>query len=306
LYINPGQTGVFSFKGKIMANGNLKLAVQKTGRLSEKSLEMLKSCGLEIDDYGQRLLVSARNYEIDILFLRDDDIPEYVQDGVADIGIVGENVMIEKQSKVEIIKRLGFSKCKLLIAVPEKSELKEISQIKGKTIATSYPNILRDFLKAEKIDAKIIEISGSVEIAPSLGVADMICDIVSTGNTLKMNQLKKSFPVFDSEAVLIKSKSFAMDVHKQDLLKSLLIRIDSVLTAKKSKYLMMNVPKRSLDKITRILPSVKSPTVLPLADGDMVAVHAVIPAETFWEIQHLLKNAGASGILLLQIDNMII
>lgn len=289
-----------------MANGNLKLAVQKSGRLSEKSLELLKACGLEIDNYGQRLLVSARNFEIDILFLRDDDIPEYVQDGVADVGIVGENVMVEKQSTVSLVKKLGFSKCKLLIAVPEKSEFNEISEINGKTIATSYPNILGNYLKENQIEAKIIEISGSVEIAPSLGVADMICDIVSTGNTLKMNKLKKSFPVFDSEAVLIKSGSVDLDDHKQLLLNDLMSRIDSVLTAKKSKYLMMNVPKNSLDEIVKIIPSVKSPTVLPLADPDTVAVHAVIPAETFWKIQHKLKNAGASGILLLQIDNMIV
>ncbi len=289
-----------------MANGNLKLAVQKKGRLSEKTMEMLKACGLEIDNYGERLLVPSRNYDIDILFLRDDDIPEYVKDGVADIGIVGENVMVEKQAAVSIVKRLGFSKCRLLIAVPENKELSNLNEINGKTIATSYPNILKSFLKENSINAKIIEISGSVEIAPSLGVADMICDIVSTGNTLKMNKLKKSFPVFESEAVLIKSSAVEMDSHKKELLDNLLIRIDSVLTAKKSKYLMMNVPKNQLEKVIEILPSIKSPTVLPLADENLVAVHAVIPSETFWQINNKLKDAGASGILLLQIDNMIV
>ncbi len=285
---------------------NLKLAVQKKGRLSDKSLELLKLCGLEIENYSERLYVTAKNFDIDILFLRDDDIPEYVQDGVADLGIVGENVVFEKKSDLLQLRKLGFGGCKLLIAVPELTELDTIEDINGKTIATSYPNILQGFLDKNNIKAKVITLSGSVEIAPSLGIADMIMDIVSTGNTLKMNKLKKSFPVFESQAVMISSKTLANNPGKTALLEDLLRRIDSVMTAKKSKYLMMNVSKENLSEVLKIVPSVKSPTVLPLASGDMLAVHAVIPSETFWKINLKLKEAGASGILLLPIENMII
>ncbi len=285
---------------------NLKLAVQKKGRLSDKSLELLKLCGLEIENYSERLYVTAKNFDIDILFLRDDDIPEYVQDGVADLGIVGENVVFEKKSDLLLLRKLGFGGCKLLIAVPELTELNTIEDIDGKTIATSYPNILQGFLDKNNIKAKVITLSGSVEIAPSLGIADMIMDIVSTGNTLKMNKLKKSFPVFESQAVMISSKTLANNPGKTALLEDLLRRIDSVMTAKKSKYLMMNVSKENLSEVLKIVPSVKSPTVLPLASGDMLAVHAVIPSETFWKINLKLKEAGASGILLLPIENMII
>ncbi len=284
-------------------NGNLKLAIQKKGRLTEKSLELLRHCGLEIENYSERLVVSVRNFPLDILFLRDDDIPEYVQDGVADIGIVGENVIYEKQTNTETLEKLGFGKCSLQLAYPENNELKTLSDVNGKIIATTYPKILKDFLIKNKLEAKIIELSGSVEIAPSLGIADLICDIVSTGNTLMMNKLKKSFKVFDSEAVMISSGNSKI---KSDILNDLLGRIRSVLKARSSKYLMMNIPKNSLDKITGIIPSLKSPTVLHLADEQLLAVHAVIPSDTFWKIVDDLKSAGASGILLLPIENMIL
>ena len=287
-------------------NSNLKLALQRKGRLTEKSLELLQHCGLDIEDYSERLVVSVRNFPLDILFLRDDDIPEYVQDRVADIGIVGENVVYEKQAKTVLLEKLGFGRCSLLIAHPENNELKEIAELNGKTIATTYPKILKDYLEKNKIDAKIIELSGSVEIAPSLGVADLICDIVSTGNTLMMNKLKKSFEVFKSEAVLISSENLLTDSKKKEILDDLLKRIRSVLRARSSKYLMMNVPKASLEKITNIIPSLKSPTVVPLANPDLVAVHAVIPSDKFWQIIDDLKAAGASGILLLPIENMIL
>jgi len=288
-----------------MLNGNLKLAVQKSGRLTDKSLQLLRNCGIDVENYSERLLITARNFELDILFLRDDDIPEYVQDGVADLGIVGGNVVTEKQADVEIIKKLGFGKCELLIAVPEKYSLKNVNELNGKTIATSYPNILKNFLQKNKIEAKIIELSGSVEISPSLGVSDFICDIVSTGTTLKMNHLKPSFTVYETESVLISSKN-KFTPEKQKLVDSLAMRIDSALNARKSKYLMMNIPKSSLDIIKDKLPSLKSPTVLALADETMLALHAVIPADKFWEIQSDLKNAGASGILLLPIENIIL
>lgn len=286
-------------------NGNLKLAIQKKGRLTEKSLELLRHCGLDIENYSERLIVSVRNFPLDILFLRDDDIPEYVQDGVADIGIVGENVIYEKQTQTTMLEKLGFGRCSLMLAYPENKELKKIEDINGRIIATTYPRILKDYLGSNNLNAKIIELSGSVEIAPSLGVADLICDIVSTGNTLMMNKLKKSFKVFDSEAVLISAASSLSDEKKNDMLNDLLRRIRSVLTARSSKYLMMNVPKNSLEKIINIIPSLKSPTVLHLADANMLAVHAVIPSNKFWSIIENLKAAGASGILLLPIENMI-
>lgn len=285
-------------------NGNLKVAIQKKGRLGEKSLDLLRSCGFDIENYSERLFVSANNFKLDVLFLRDDDIPEYVQDGVADIGIVGENVLIERGAKTEIVKKLGFGKCKLMIGVPEGEDLADITSLNNKKIATSHPKLLGNFLTQNSLNSKIIEISGSVEIAPSLGVADYICDIVSTGNTLKFNKLKKSFSVFESEAVLIKSKDFNQT--KQDLLYEFKARIDSVLLAKNSKYLMMNSTREGLEKIQKIIPSLKSPTIVPLAEKNLVAVHAVIPQEQFWNIVDDLKSAGATGILLLPIENMIL
>lgn len=289
-----------------MLNGNLKLAVQKKGRLTEKSLQLLRNCGLDIEDYSERLIISARNFELDILFLRDDDIPEYVQDAVADIGIVGEDVLYEKKSDVDVIRSLGYGKCQLSLAVPEGKEIKNISELNGKKIATSFPNLLKSFLDKNNLSSKIVEISGSVEIAPSLGVADYICDLVSTGNTLKLNKLSKSFDVFSSQAVLIANKELKNLPDKFLILEDLLLRIDSALKAKTSKYLMMNVPKASLNDIEKIIPSLKSPTIVPLADEAMVAVHAVIPSDKFWNIHKQLENAGASGILLLPIDNMIV
>ena len=287
-------------------NSNLKLAIQRKGRLTEKSLELLQHCGLDIEEYSERLVVTASNFPLDILFLRDNDIPEYVQDGVADIGIAGENVVYEKQVNTVVLEKLGFGKCSLLIAHPENSELKNITEMNGKIIATTYPKILKDYLGKHGVEAKIIELSGSVEIAPSLGVADLICDIVSTGNTLMMNKLKKSFEVFKSEAVLLSSENLLKDSNKKDILEDFLKRIRSVLKARTSKYLMMNVPKASLEKITGLIPSLKSPTVVPLANPDLVAVHAVIPSNTFWQIIDDLKAAGASGILLMPIENMIL
>jgi len=290
----------------ITNNGNLKLAVQKKGRLTDKSIELLKLCGIDIENYAERLVVSSSSFPLDLLLLRDDDIPEYVQDGVADIGIVGENVIVEKKAKVEMLQKLGFGKCKIMLAAPEYLKFESIQDINNKTIATSYPNILQTYLKEQNLSAKIIEISGSVEITPALGVADLICDIVSTGTTLMMNKLKKSFSVFESQAALICSASTLKDEKKNEILNELLRRIRSVLTARSSRYLMMNVPVQSLEKIERMIPSIKSPTVVPLADPNMVAVHAVIPADLLWKIVDQLKQEGASGILLLPIENMIL
>jgi ATP phosphoribosyltransferase len=287
-------------------NGNVKLALQKDGRLTESSLQLLRNCNLDIEKFSDKLVVSIRNFKLDLLFLRDDDIPEYVQDGVAELGIVGEDVIKETKSDVKIVKKLGFGKCNLRIAIPENIELKSLSDLNHKRIATSFPNILSDYLLQNKIDAKVVHISGSVEAAPSLGIADYICDLVSTGNTLKLNKLKASINVLESEAVLIKNKGLRSNSEKYNIYLKLLSRIESVLNAKNSKYLMMNVEKKSLSDILKLIPSLKSPTVLPLADENLLAVHAVIPAEKFWEIVDDLKSAGASGILLLPIENIVL
>ncbi len=287
-------------------NGNLKLAIQKSGRLSESSLQLLRNCSLDIEKFNDRLVVSVRNFKLDLLFLRDDDIPEYVQDGVAELGIVGEDVLNETKANVKVVKKLGFGRCSLRIAIPENDNLKSTNDLNGKRIATSFPNILKNFLEQNNIDARIVNISGSVEAAPSLGIADYICDLVSTGNTLKLNKLKSSISVLESEAVLIKNKNLKSQSNKYQIYLKLLSRIESVLNARNSKYLMMNIPADSLNTILQIIPSLKSPTVLPLADNHSLAVHAVIPSEKFWEIVDDLKTAGASGILLLPIENIIL
>jgi len=289
-----------------MKKDRLKLAIQKNGRLTDETLSLLKKCSFNIDHYKERLMVSVQNFPLEILFLRDDDIPEYVQDGVADLGIVGENIVYEKRADVETIAQLGYGKCSLGIGVPENEELKNISELNGKTIAITYPNLLSDFLNQNGIKSKIIQISGSVEIAPNLGVSDFICDLISTGNTLKMNKLKKSFSVMDSQAVLIKNKKLTENKNKEENYTLFFRRIMSALNAKNSKYIMMNIPKKSLDTIIEIIPSLKSPTILSLADETMLAIHAVIPSDTFWEIENELKKAGASGILLLPIENIIL
>lgn len=289
-----------------MLNGYLKLAVQKNGRLTEKTMHLLRTCGLDLENYYERLIVTAKNFELDVLMLRDDDIPEYVQNGVADIGIVGKNIVLEKNADVGIVKNLGFGNCSLMLAVPENDYPEDLPYLNGKRIATSYPNILSDYLLKNGINAKVIEISGSVELAPSLGVADLICDIVSTGNTLRLHKLKKFASVFESAAVLISNRQLQNDPEKYSGFAKLFARIESALNAKNSKYLMMNIPKDSLERIIHIIPSLKSPTILHLADESMLALHAVIPSDKFWEINYELKEAGASGILLVPIENIIL
>ena len=288
-----------------MENRNLRLALQKNGRLTENSLQLLRNCNLDIEKFNDRMIVSVRNYNLDLLFLRDDDIPEYVQEGVADIGIVGEDIVEENNADVDVVKKLGFGKCKLRIGIPETDEIDDIKALENKRIATSYPNILKKFLKSNNLKANVINISGSVEVTPTLGISDYICDLVSTGNTLKLNKLKSSLTVLESEAVLIKNKNLDELTDKYQIYSKLLARIESVLNAKNSKYLMINVPKDSLQTILKIIPSLKSPTILSLAEEYLCAVHAVIPAEKFWEIVDKLKAAGASGILLLPIENIV-
>lgn len=279
----------------------LKIAIQKSGRLNEKSVEILKNCGLVFDNYKSSLISSVTNFPLEILFLRDDDIPEYVQDGIADLGIVGENVIEETGAQVSFLQKLAFGRCNLKIAVQNSSTIKTIEDLAGKTIATSYPIILGKFLASKKIAANIRTISGSVEIGPGLGLSDAIFDIVSTGGTLKSNGLKSFADVMSSEAVLIGNKS--IETHPE--VAELLQRIRSVLSAKATKYVVLNIHKNNLKTVIDLLPGVKSPTIVPLFEEDWVAVHSVIAEEDFWDKINSLKAAGAEGILVMPIEKII-
>jgi ATP phosphoribosyltransferase len=280
----------------------LKIAIQKSGRLNEKSVELLKNCGLNFENYKSSLISPVSNFPMEILFLRDDDIPEYVQDGIADIGIVGENMIEETEADVNYLQRLGFGKCTLKIAVQNDSAIKTIADLNGKAIATSYPAILGKFLEKNNIKSDIRMISGSVEISPGLGLSDAIFDIVSTGGTLKSNGLKPFADVMQSEAILIGNKN----IENQDLIQELIERIQSVLRAKETKYVVLNVAKENLDKVVDLLPGVKSPSVVPLAEPDWVAVHTVIQERDFWEKISKLKQAGAQGIVVMPIEKIIV
>lgn len=280
---------------------NLKIAIQKSGRLNEKSVQLLKNCGLDFENYKSSLITLASNFDLEILFLRDDDIPDYVEQGIADLGIVGENVIEESLAQVQYIQRLGFGKCTLKIAVPKDATYNSIKDLDNKSIATSYPNILNRFLKEHQINADIHSISGSVEIAPGLGLSDAICDIVSTGGTLKSNGLKPFADVCKSEAILIGREG----IEQNPILIELLQRIQSVLRARETKYVVLNVEKTNLPKITELLHGVKSPTVVPLAEEDWVAVHTVIPEEDFWGKINQLKAVGAQGIVVMPIEKII-
>lgn len=282
----------------------LKIAVQKSGRLSEQSLGLIKECGIEFSNGAGKLTAGAQNYPLEILFLRDDDIPGYVTDGVADIGIVGENVLQEKGVKADIKEKLGFGSCRLSIAVPKSFDYKSIKDLKGKKIATSYPNILSRFLKQNKIAASIHEISGSVEIAPGIGLADAICDLVSSGSTLLSNGLKEAEVVLQSQAVLIAGKK--LSAAQKKTLDDFLFRIRSVRAAKNNKYILLNAPNQSIDKIIKILPGIKSPTVLPLAESGWSSIHSVVNEDEFWHIIDKLRKAGAQGILVVPIEKMIV
>ena len=282
----------------------IKIAIQKSGRLSEDSLSLIRECGIKVSNGMGKLKSEAANFPIEFLFLRDDDIPGYVEDGVADIGVVGENVAVEKGREVAIAKKLGFSKCRLSLAVPKNAVYNSLEDLQGGNIATSYPVILGQYLKEKGIAATIHEISGSVEIAPSIGLAEAICDIVSSGSTLFMNGLKEVETIFRSEAVLIKGKS--LPAEKLELLDRLLFRIDAVQRGRNNKYILLNAPEEQLEKIISILPGMRSPTVLPLAEKGWNSVHSVIQEEEFWEVIDQLKAAGAEGILVVPIEKMIL
>ncbi len=281
----------------------LRIAIQKSGRLNEESMKLLKECGIDLGNGINKLKTEADNFPIEVFFLRDDDIPQYVEDNVADIGIVGENVLLEKDKKVKLIKKLGFGKCRLSIAVPKDQNYKGIKSLNGKKIATSYPVILQNFLKKEKVKAEIHEISGSVEIAPGIGLADAICDLVSSGSTLFMNGLKETETILKSEAVLIGNNKLSKA--KQEILNKLLFRIDSLRAAKNNKYILLNAPNNKLKEICALLPGMKSPTILPLVEEGWSSVHSVVNENMFWDIIEKLKAKGAQGILVVPIEKMI-
>ncbi|MFY0628266.1 MAG: ATP phosphoribosyltransferase [Reichenbachiella sp.] len=282
----------------------LKIAVQKSGRLNDESIGLLKNCGIHIDNGKDQLKASASNFPLEVLYLRNGDIPQYVEDGVADIAIVGENLLVEAGNDIEIVRKLGFSKCKLSLAVPKEVDYPGIEFFQGKRIATSYPNTLQNFLDKNNIKADIHVIKGSVEIAPNIGLAEGICDLVSSGSTLFKNGLVEADRILKSEAVLVKSKKLTLE--QEEILTKLLFRLDAVQKGKKSKYALMNVPNDKVKEVIDLLPGMRSPTVLPLAEEGWSSVHTVIEEGKFWDIIDQLKGAGAEGILIVPIEKMVL
>ena len=282
----------------------LKIAVQKSGRLSEKSLELLSECGIRLENGERKLKTISSNFPIEILFLRDDDIPQYVEQGVADIGIIGENEVWEKNKNINIVKKLGFAGCRLSLAIPKDADYPGITYFDNKRIATSYPVILQKFFNGTNIKVEIETISGSVEIAPGIGLADCIFDIVSTGSTLQINGLKEVEVVTTSEAVIISNPE--LGASKKEILKSFLFRIQSVKNAAENKYILLNAPNSSIDEIASLLPGMKSPTILPLNEKGWSSMHSVIKEDEFWDIIDKLKYLGAQGILITNVEKMIL
>ena len=282
----------------------LRIAIQKSGRLSDDSIHLLKECGIDLRNVKDRLRTVSENFPIEVFFLRDDDIPEYVQDGVADLGIVGQNVLAEKNSKVETVEALGFGKCRLSIALPKTVKYEGSKSLEGKRIATSYPHIVQEYLQQNKINATVHEISGSVEIAPGIGLADVVVDLVSSGGTLFMNGLQEAEVILDSQAVLVSNQQ--LSVEQKQILEKLLFRIRAVKKAKKNKYVLMNSPNEKLSEIISLLPGMKSPSVLPLAETGWSSVHSVLSEDEFWDKIEKLKLAGAEGILVVPIEKMIL
>ncbi len=289
----------------IAGNGRLKIAIQKSGRLTDESVELLRKCGFDFEFQRHGLYSPCRNFDIDLLALRDDDIPEYVQDGVADLGIVGENLVRERNAKVKHLTRLGYGHCKLIISVPAKSKVTTLEKLKDKRIATTYPVTLKHFLRTNKMKADIVELSGAVELAPALDVADAICDIVSTGTTLRVNGLKPLTTVLESQAVLISNPTSYGGEKKRELIERLMIRISGCLQARGKRYMMMNAPAASIERLKKILPSLKSPTIVPLAEKDMIALHTVVGEDEFWDLMEKLKKNGARDIVVVPIETII-
>ena len=283
---------------------SLKIAVQKSGRLFEDSIKLLKDCGISYDNGKDQLKVKVENFPIEIFFLRNSDIPQYVEDGVVDVAIVGENLLIEKQKDIETVLKLGFSKCRVSLAVPKEIETDDLQYFQSKKIATSYPNTVKNFLKENNIQAEIHVISGSVEIAPNIGLADGICDIVSSGSTLFKNGLRETVTILKSEAVLAKNKNLSAE--KLVILNKLVFRIEAVRRSSNTKYILMNVPNDKITEVTNILPVLKSPTIIPLVEEGWSSLHSVIEEKRFWEVIDELKNAGAEGILIVPVEKMIL
>jgi ATP phosphoribosyltransferase len=282
----------------------LKIAVQKAGRLNEDSLQLLKDCGISIDNGKDQLKASASNFPLEVLYLRNGDIPQYLKDGVVDIAIIGDNVLIEKGNGIKVIERLGFSKCRVSLAVPKGLKYKNINDLDGLRIATSYPNTVKEYFSKFNLTPDIHVISGSVEIAPSIGLADAICDIVSSGSTLFKNNLKEVEVMLNSEAVLAVSPTISAE--SQLILNKLQFRIEAVLKARKSRYILMNAPNDKIAEIIKILPGMRSPTVLPLAEAGWSSIHTVIEKDRFWEVIDELKLLGAEGLLVVPIEKMVI
>ena len=282
----------------------LRIAVQSKGRLYDETMKLLDEAGIKLENAKRILLVSAKDFPVEVLFLRDDDIPESVANGVADVGIVGENEYVEKGSDADVIRRLGFSRCRLSLAIPKDEDYSGLEWFNGKTIATSYPGILSRFLSDNKLNAEIHVITGSVEIAPGIGLADAICDIVSSGSTLVSNRLKEVEVVMRSEALLLGNKN--LSVEKRAILDELLFRFEAIQVADGKKYILLNAPKEKLNEIVEVLPGMRSPTITPLADDKWVSVQSVIAEKHFWEIIGKLKSLGAEGILVLPIEKMIL
>ena len=287
-----------------MAENYLKIGIQKSGRLYEDSVQLLKECGIDLRNVKDRLRTQSENFPLEVFFLRDDDIPQYVEDGVADVGIVGENVMLEKEKSVTVVEQLGFGKCRLSLAIPRNEEFGGAGSLQGKRIATSYPVLVQQYLDRNGVKAEIHEISGSVEIAPGIGLADAVADLVSSGSTLFMNGLKEVETILKSQAVLVRNNH--LDAAKMQLLEKLLFRITTVKKAKRNKYVLLNAPNDQLEKIIGLLPGMKSPTVLPLAESGWSSVHSVLSEDEFWEKIEQLKAAGAQGILVVPIEKMVL
>ena len=282
----------------------LRIAVQKSGRLQEDSLLILKECGLKVDASNGKLKSIVPNFPLEVLFLRNSDIPQYVEDGVVDIAIIGENLLIEEESKLEVLLPLSFSKCRVSLAVPKNSEIQSVKDFEGKKIATSYPATVQNYLRKNGVTAEIHTISGSVEVAPTIGLADGICDIVSSGNTLFMNGLRELEVILQSEAVLVQNSKLSLE--KKEILDKLIFRMKAVLSSRNSKYILLNAPNDAIAEISRILPGMKSPTVLPLAEPGWSSLHSVISEDQFWEKIDALKSAGAEGILIVPIEKMVL
>jgi len=306
VYINKKETGFFYFKMAKLNENNLKLAIQKEGRLTDETLSFLQKSGIEFESYKQRLFSVGRNFPLEILFVRDDDIPGYVSSGVADLGILGLNVVYEEKPDVQILLNMGYGFCYLTVGVPKESKFETVYDLKNKTIATSYPKATQEFFDKMEVPIKLIKINGSVELAPTLGVAQAIADLTSTGSTMALNDLRPLTKIYDSQAVLIGNNDSLRTKERKKLIDRLIMRFKGVLAAKNYKYIMMNAPEKILPKLKETVPGLKSPTVAPLAEKGWISVQTVIREDVFWETIEKLKELGASGILVLPIEKIIL